>query len=105
MLIQQQQQAVAARPAKQIAIRCNTANAVIYTVPKGRKFIGSCYGTYASVICYINGVGIGYTFSGYSNTDVPSTSAYPNALTLLEGTTVSFSEANKATLLGVEYDA
>ena len=105
MLIQQQQQQQAVRPAKQIAIRCNTENAVIYTVPKGRKFIGACYyGASNSITCYINGISLGRVYTGGADTNVASTLSYPNALTLLEGATISFNSAGPV-ILGVEYDA
>ena len=105
MLIQQQQHKSAPRPAKQIVIYCDTADAVIYTVPKGRKFIGACYyGASNSRTCYINGILLGTVYTGGNTTDVASTLSYPNALTLLEGATISFSSTGPA-ILGVEYDA
>jgi len=104
MLIQQQHTSVS-RPAKQIVIHGNTANAVIYTVPKGRKFIGSCYYTSSNTsTCYINGVQVGRVYTGGYSTVVASTLSYPNALTLLEGATISFNSAGPV-ILGVEYDA
>lgn len=91
-------------PPKQIVIYNIQANAVMYTVPAGKKFVGHIY-QYNSTnyYCYINGVPF-YAFNGNS-TYVASAGSLME-LTLVEGTVVQEAGTASVTfIMGVEYDA
>lgn len=91
---------------KQICIAGVSSGGVIYTVPVGRKFIGSAFAVNANAVTIrINGIALGHIYPGGSGSNYPaSTLSYPDALTLLAGTTVALSNTS-GTLLGVEDDA
>lgn len=87
----------AANP-KQISLTTGVDNAVIYTVPAGRKFIGALVpnSTYLRVV--INGVQcVELTNTNYYLTPMP--------ITLAAGTTVAKGVTYPFGLIGVEYDA
>ena len=96
--------AVAATTAqKQIAVQgTDTANVVLYTVPTGRKFIGSfAPHSLATSQVFINGT---YIRLNVSQTSGSVTSAIP--VTLIEGTVImSVGNPYACGLFGVESDA
>lgn len=95
--------AVGAAAQKQIAVQgTDTANVVLYTVPTGRKFIGSfAPNSLATSQVFINGT---YIRLNVSQTSGSVTSAIP--VTLIAGTVImSVGSPYACGLFGVESDA
>ena len=90
------QTAAAAATGKQIFVNTyNASNAVVYTVPAGKTFVGYFQpgGQYASI--QVNGVSLSPAASSYY-------SIAPIPLTLVSGTAVSGNASYSGCLYGVE---
>jgi hypothetical protein len=77
------------------------ANIVIYTVPKGRKWVGRIGNTTNNWRTQINGVSI-YAYHGGSTSVVQS--AALGEMTLIAGTVIKEGNANGSYIWGVESD-
>ena len=80
----------------------STANAVMYTVPTGRKFIGRIGNTTSGYGTYVNSALIPF-FQGSGGTNPTAAALFE--LTLLAGTVIKEQAANSTYIYGVESDA
>lgn len=87
---------------RQIAATTTTQGLVIYTVPAGKKFVGSIYSS-------IGGMSVGITPSGNSLIDfagIPASFPSPSTgLILVAGSIVTTQTSNRTFIIGVETDA
>ena len=102
-LINTQNSTLAAKAPVQISIQNSTpAQAVMYTVPTGRKFVGHITNSYQSGGCYINSMQLSCY---YGNATAVAAAWSLNQITLLGGTVVKEgATANSTSILGVESD-
>lgn len=89
---------------KQIVLNSSTPNAVVYTVPAGRKFVGSIFNTSYGQYYLLNDNSVYTSMNTGTGGSVPIESAC--SITLLAGTVVKVnSTPHQVCILGVEYDA
>lgn len=94
---------------KQISASGNTANAVLYTVPSGRRFLGwasngngTSSGNYMLLVA--GGVEV-HHYSGFSTIPTTNMPADSPQFTLLAGSSIKNGSSNYGYVFGVESDA